>query len=150
MNPDRPVARTSSTFDVTRLAVAATVLALVAAAMWFAWLGWDDDYYLVDGVPQGPYRAWQVVGCGLSVAVATVLAHLRAPGVLAIFVLAGAASLGFAVPWAVHAAATDDSGLWVVGLLFLLVGAGVALTVLLTVTSLVTTAVSQRRDARLR
>ena len=75
------------------------MLALFAAAMWFAWLGWDQEYYLVDGVAQGPYRAWQVLGC--------------------------------------DAASTDDSGLWVVGLLFLLVGSGLGLLVLLTITAVV-------------
>ncbi|WP_235737199.1 hypothetical protein [Nocardioides alcanivorans] len=40
--------------QVLRLGAAAVVLALFAAAMWFAWLGWDHDYYEVDGVPQGP------------------------------------------------------------------------------------------------
>ena len=44
--------RTSS--YAARLGVAALVLALVAAGMWFAWLGWDQEYYLVDGERQAP------------------------------------------------------------------------------------------------
>ena len=86
------------------------MLALFAAAMWFAWLGWDQEYYLVDGVAQGPYRAWQVLGCGLSISAAAVLAYLWAPSVWAVFVLAAAADLGFAVAWSRDAASTDDSG----------------------------------------
>ena len=112
--------------------------------MWFAWLGWDHEYYQVDGVPQGPYRAWQVLGCGLSIAVAAVLAYLWVRSVWAIFVLAAAADIGFAVPWALDAASTDDSGLWVVGLLFLLVGGGIGLMVLLAVSAAAT-----RRPLRL-
>ena len=105
--------------------------------MWFAWLGWDHEYYMVDGVAQGPYRAWQVAGCGLTIVTATVLAYLRVPQTAAIFVLAGAAAFGFAVPWAMDAS-SDDTGLWVVGLLFLLVGGGAGLAVVLAVTNAVT------------
>ncbi len=120
-------------------------LALFAAAMWFAWLGWDDEYYLVDGVPQGPYQAWQVVGCALSIALAAVLAQLWARRVWAMVLLAPAAVIGFAVPWAVDAAGSDDSGLWVVGLLLLLVGGGVGLLVVLGVTAAVASVVAGRR-----
>jgi hypothetical protein len=111
------------------------VLALFAAAMWFAWLGWDHEYYQVDGVAQGPYRAWQVLGCALSISTAAILAYLWAPSVWAVFVLAAAADIGFAIPWALNAASTDESGLWVVGLLFLLVGSGLGLLTVLTITA---------------
>ena len=111
------------------------MLALLAAAMWFAWLGWDHEYYQVDGVAQGPYRAWQVLGCALSISTAAVLAYLWAPSVWAVFVLAAAADIGFAIPWALNAASTDESGLWVVGLLFLLVGSGLGLLTVLTITA---------------
>lgn len=145
VNPYQPAAR-SIVLHVARLAGAAVALGLFAAAMWFAWLGWDNEYYQVDGVAQGPYRAWQVIGCGLSIAAAAVLAYLWVRGVWAIFVLAAAADIGFAVPWTRDAASTDDSGLFVVGLLFLLVGAGVGLVVLLAATA----AVATRHRPRLR
>lgn len=123
----------SSSF--VRLGSVALVLGLFAAAMWFAWLGWDHEYYEVDGVAQGPYRAWQVVGCGVSVAAASVaaLVWVRRGAVL----LAGAAAVGFSIPWAVDAASTDDSGLWGVGLVLLLGGSFIGLVVLLTVTEAV-------------
>ena len=89
------------------LSAATLVLALFSAAMWFAWLGWDDV----------PYAVWQVVGCGVSICVAAVVALVRA-GRGAVL-LAAAATVGFAVPWGVHAASTDDSGLWLVGLVML-------------------------------
>ena len=107
------------------------VLGLFAAAMWFAWLGWDDTYYEVDGVQHGPYRAWQVVGCGLSICVGAVLGLVRVRR--GVVLLAGSATVGFAVPWSVHAASTDDSGLWAVGLVMLLGGAFIGLVVVLTV-----------------
>ncbi len=135
MHPTQPAL---TACRIARLGGTALALGLFAVAMWFSWLGWDHEYYLVDGVAQGPYRSWQVLGCGLSIATAAVLAHLSVRGVWAIFVLAAAAIIGFAVPWALDAAATDDSGLWVVGLLFLLVGGGLGLVVLLSISAAVT------------
>lgn len=129
--PDQP-SRDSLGHRAARLGGGALALALFAAGMWFAWLGWDDEYHLVDGVPQGPYRTWQVLGCGVSIAAAAVIVHLWVRGRWAVLVLTAAAVLGFAVPWTAHAAATDDSGLFVVGLFFLLVGGGTGLVLLLT------------------
>ena len=122
--------------DGARLWPTAVALALFAGAMWFAWLGWDHEYYDVDGVAQGPYRTWQVVGCGLAIATATVVAFFRVPRTAATFVLAGAAAGGFAVPWAVWAS-SDDSGMWLVGLFLLIIGGGVGLALLLAVTNTV-------------
>ena len=133
-----------------RLGGTAVALGVFAAAMWFAWLGWDTEYYQVDGEAQGPYRAWQVIGCGLSVAAAAVLAYRWVRGDWAIFVLAAAGVIGFAVPWTVDAASTDDSGLYLVGLVFLLACGGTGLTVLLAVTAAVGAAVAKRRAGRLR
>lgn len=126
-----------------RLPVAVVGLALVAASMWFVWLGWDDDYYEVDGVTQGPYRAWQVVGCGLSICAVAVAARLWAGR--GVVLLAAAAAVGFAVPWTVHAASTDESGLWAVGAVFLLAGGLVGLVVVLTVAELVLRAWRHKR-----
>lgn len=109
-------------------------LGVFAAAMWFAWLGWDHQYYEVDGISQGPYRAWQVIGCGLAISAAAVGAYLRVRRPAAIVLLAAAADIGFAVPWALNASAADETGLWVVGLFLILVGGGVGLLVLLAVT----------------
>jgi peptidoglycan/LPS O-acetylase OafA/YrhL len=119
---------------LARLGIAALGMALFAAAMWFAWLGWDHEYYQVDGVAQGPYRPWQVIGCGVSVAAAAVAAQLWVRGVWSVFVLAVAATIGFAVPWTADAAASDDSGLFVIGLLFLLIGGTTGLVVVLAIT----------------
>jgi hypothetical protein len=115
--------------------------------MWFAWLGWDSEYYLVDGVSQGPYRTWQVLGCGLSIAVGSVVAYAWVRSVWAIFVLAAAADIGFAVPWTMHAISTDDTGLWVVGLLFLLVGVGSGLVAVLAVSAAVAARSAHRRTS---
>ncbi len=107
--------------SLSRLAAAALALGLFAAAMWLVWFGWDDV----------PYDPWQVVGCGLLICVGAVSARVWAGG--GAVLVAGAATVGFAIPWAVYAASTDDSGLWAVGLVLLLAGSFIGLVVLLTV-----------------
>ena len=105
------------------------VLLLVAAASvlaWYGWLGWDHEFQTdAQGVPSGTYQAWQVIGSALTV-VATVVAAvvvLRGP---ARFVVPVVAALAYAVAWS--ASANDgETGLWVVGLGFLVIGAGSAL-----------------------
>lgn len=120
---------------MTRILGASAALALFSAAMWFAWLGWDHEYYVVDGHAQGPYRAWQVIGCGASVVVAAVLAYAVVRRLWAIVPLAAAGTVGFALPWSWDAARNDESGLWVVGLILILGGAGTGLLVVLAVAS---------------
>jgi hypothetical protein len=119
-----------------RLLATALLLALFSAAMWFAWLGWDHQYYEVDGVAQGPYRAWQVVGCGASVVAAAVLAYVRVRTAVSAGVLAVSAAVGFALPWSWDAS-SDETGMWVVGLFLLVIGGSIGLGLLLTVTHLV-------------
>lgn len=120
-----------------RILSTSVALAVFSAAMWFAWLGWDHEYYLVDGVAQGPYRAWQVVGCAVALAAGAVAAYALVRRVGAVLPLAAAGALGFAVPWAMEAARTDDSGLWVIGLILLLGGATAGLLAVLGVAALV-------------
>src|SRR5689334_8406408 len=116
-----------------RILSTSAALAVFSAAMWFAWLGWDHEYYLVDGVAQGPYRTWQVVGCVAGILLATIVAWIAVRRTWAIFVLPAAAAFGFAVPWSIDAGGTDDTGLWVVGLFLITAGGSVAL---MTVTAL--------------
>jgi hypothetical protein len=116
--------------------------------MWFAWLGWDHTYYDVGGVPQGPYSAWQVIGCCLSIGAGAVFALVWVRQSVAIFILASAAVIGFAIPWSAEAARTDESGLWVVGLLYLLVGGSLGLVALLAVANSVLLWRPRRRSRR--
>ncbi|WP_336670400.1 hypothetical protein [Tsukamurella sp. USMM236] len=115
-----------------RVILTLVALAAVAAGAWFAFLGWDQEYYEVDGVAQGPYRPWQVIACGAVIVLActAAFAYLRRVWLLA--VIPAVAVVGFAVPWAAWAS-QDDTGLWVVGLLFLLVGGTMGLTAWLAV-----------------
>lgn len=93
---------------------------VLGAATYAAWLGWDTEYYYdADvGAYQGPYRPAQVVGCAITFGVVTAALALRWRPV---FVAAGA-SLGFWVLWTAQASREDESGLFVVGALMLLVG----------------------------
>ena len=108
------------------------VLLLVAAASvlaWAGWMGWDHTYQTDDqGVPSGPYQSWQVIGSALTVvaAMAAAVRALRGPARLAVPVVA---ALAYAVAWSVSAD-DGDTGLWVVGVGFLLIGAASALALL--------------------
>ena len=107
---------------------AAGVLAVAAlsAASWYAWMGWDHQYQIVDGEQTGPYEVWQVAGCVLTllaVYVGALLLRVRAWAAAAALVLA------FTIAWTVQAAGADESGLYAVGTIGLLLGliAGTAL-----------------------
>ncbi|BDH57272.1 hypothetical protein MTP03_22110 [Tsukamurella sp. PLM1] len=103
-------------------------LAVFAGAMWFAFLGWDQEYYEVDGVTQGPYRPWQVIACGAAIVGAATVAFLYLRHVWLLAVIPAVAVLGFAVPWAAWAS-QDSTGLWLVGLILLVGGGMMGLTV---------------------
>ncbi|MGW0776057.1 hypothetical protein ACWD01_20920 [Streptomyces sp. NPDC002835] len=46
---------------------AVLVVAAVSAALWAAWLGWDQHYDVhPDGSTTGPYEVWQVAGLVLT------------------------------------------------------------------------------------
>jgi len=108
-------------------------VALLSASAWLAWLGWDHQYQVdpATGVESGPYEAWQVIGCALSLLVLFVGALLA--GVRPW--LAGAAlTLAFTAAWTAQAAPDDESGMYGVGMIMLLVGLSVATVVVAAVT----------------
>ncbi|MGR6321433.1 hypothetical protein Q2K19_18585 [Micromonospora soli] len=103
------------------------LLAAATVGAWFAWLGWDSGY-TVDpetGAISGPYAVWQVAGCVLTLAViAAVGAWWLSP-----WLVAPVMTVAFTVTWAVHAASTDDTGLWAVGAVLVLIGMAAGSTV---------------------
>lgn len=107
-----------------RLRTVAVVLgaALAAVATWVAWLGWESGYRTdpATGAVSGPYSVAQVVGCVLTLVVIAAAAGWWAPP----WFVAPAVTLGFTTAWTLDAAATDDTGLFAVGTLLLLVGLG--------------------------
>lgn len=112
-------------------ATGVAAVAVLSALSWFAWMGWDHQYQIVDGEPTGPYEAWQVAGCVLSllaVFVGALLLRVRAWAAAAALVLA------FTIAWTVQAAGEDDSGMYGVGTIMLLFG-------LITATALVSAVV---------
>ncbi|MBB2925436.1 hypothetical protein [Cellulomonas cellasea] len=136
-----PAARASTSPTGAARAGHLAALAVLGAACWFAWLG-NDTTYQVDpatGVASGPYEAWQVLGCVLSLAVAVVLGTVRLGGPTTVVVT----TLAFTVAWSVTASA-DESGLWLVGALLVLVGVAVGASGVAAVTA----AVLRRRRAR--
>ncbi|GAA1849338.1 hypothetical protein GCM10009836_31360 [Pseudonocardia ailaonensis] len=92
------------------------VLALLVAASWLVWTG---------GVGAA-HAPWQVAGALACAVALTVLAPRWLPGPVVIVV----APLAFTVAWAVSARTADDSGLWAVGAIMVLLGS-VAATLLL-------------------
>lgn len=125
-----PPVPTRPTRSRGRAAALAAVVALLAAACWFAWMGWDAEYQTdpVTGEVSGPYEAWQVLGCVLSLVLVTVPAVRVLGGRRAVLVVTAA----FTVAWSIAPAATDESGLWLVGAILVLVGtaAGTSLVAL--------------------
>lgn len=115
-------------------AVRAGVLAVLAATCWFAWLAWDTTYQAdpATGEASGPYEAWQVLGCVLSLAVVVVggTAVLGAPLTVVVTTLA------FTVAWSLTASA-DETGLWLVGALLVLLGTAVGASVVAAATAAV-------------
>lgn len=99
-------------------------MAVLSAASWFAWMGWDTQYQIdpVTGVSSGPYEAWQVIGCGLSLLV--VFAGAVALRVRHWYV-AAALVAAFTAAWIVTAAQQDDTGAYLFGAV--LVAAGLAM-----------------------
>jgi hypothetical protein len=117
--------------SVLRAAAGAVVVAGATVATWFAWLGRDTGYQIdANGNQTGPYTTGQVAGCVLTllaVLVAAVL--LRVPPLVA----AAAMTVAFTAAWAVQAAATDETGLFLVGAILVFAGtaAGTAVTAVL-------------------
>ncbi|MEH0821821.1 MULTISPECIES: hypothetical protein [Micromonospora] len=102
------------------------LLALATAGAWVAWLSWESGW-TVDpetGDMSGPYAVWQVAAAVLS------LAALAAVGGwwLNIWLVAPVMTVAFTVPWAVHAASTDDTGLWAVGAALVAIGTTIGTT----------------------
>ncbi|MEH0842110.1 hypothetical protein V6U81_06925 [Micromonospora sp. CPCC 205711] len=111
----------------TRALLAGLLLALATVATWWAWLGWDTGYTTdpETGATSGPYQPWQVAGCVLTLAVVAAVAGWWLRPWLVVPVM----TLAFTAAWTIRAASTDDSGLWAVGAVLVLVGTGVGVTV---------------------
>ncbi|MFF8534194.1 hypothetical protein ACN6K9_003211 [Streptomyces sp. SAS_267] len=113
--------------------VSILLLAGVSLAVWAAWLGWDQHRDVQpDGSTTGPYEAWQVIGLALILLAPVYWAASRryTPGA----VLGTTAGLTVA---AYYDWSDDSSGLYMVGVVLVMLGSLV-----------VTTAVSAIASAR--
>jgi hypothetical protein len=110
-----------------RSLLGAALLAVATVVTWYAWLGHDTEYHLDEaGNPAGPYTTMQVAGCVLTLVVLLVGAVLLRVHPL---VAAAAMTLAFTVAWTAHAAAADETGLFLVGTVLVLGGMAVGTTV---------------------
>jgi len=118
-----------------------TVVVLTVVA-WWIFLGRDvvREVDPVTGNVTGPYEAPQVIACVLVLAALVVVGTLSAPAWAAVLAVA----VPFSAAWTIQAQATDDSGLWAVGALLVLLGTLAGGTVV----AVVTRAVERRRAAR--
>ncbi|MEV1072278.1 hypothetical protein [Micromonospora parva] len=110
----------------TRVLLGVLFLAAATVGAWLLWLGWDTRY-TVDaqtGASSGPYEAWQVIGCVLTLVLLAGFAGTR----LSPWLVAPVMTVAFTAVWSWRAAGTDDSGLWVVGGILVLVGMAVGST----------------------
>ncbi|MEV4727969.1 hypothetical protein [Micromonospora humida] len=110
----------------TRTLLGGVLLAAATIGTWVAWLGWESGYSTDPrtGATTGPYAVWQVVGAVLTLVVVAAAAGWLLSPVL----VAPVMTVAFTAAWSGHAAATDDSGLWVVGAVLVLFGTGVGST----------------------
>ncbi|MEU4388611.1 hypothetical protein [Promicromonospora sp. NPDC023805] len=115
------------------VALATLVIAALTTATWWT-LGRDTtgEVDAATGSVTGPYEAPQVIACVVVLVGLAVIAALVLPAWLAVL----AVSLPFTAAWTLHASSTDDSGLWAVGAILVLVGTLVG--------SIVVTAVTRR------
>ncbi len=108
-----------------------TFVVLGSAAAWFGWMAWDQEYWTDPdtGMEHGPYRAWQVIGCGLTlVAIAVWTSRSRWwPTVLL--------PPSFTLAWSVTAS-EDTTGLWMVGAIMVAIGSTVGTLIVLGITRL--------------
>ncbi|MEU4677574.1 hypothetical protein [Micromonospora sp. NPDC023737] len=96
------------------------LLAATTVGTWLAWLSWNTGYQIdpETGAVSGPYAVWQVAGCVLTLAVVAAAGGWW----LSPWLVTPVMAVAFTVPWAVQAASTDGSGLWVVGATLVLIG----------------------------
>ncbi|MEU6100107.1 hypothetical protein [Streptomyces flaveolus] len=94
------------------------VLAAVAAALWAAWLGWDQQRDVhPDGSTTGPYEAWQVIGLVLTLLVPVCWAAFRDHGAGVVPGITAGLTVSAVYDWS-----DDASGLFVVGAGMVMVG----------------------------
>jgi len=111
-------------------------ITLVTMAAWYGWLGWDQvsDQH-PDGSTSGPYEAWQVIGLVVTLLVPMIWAVTRRYSPAAV----AGTTIGLTVA-AYYDWSDDSSGLFIVGVGMIMIGAAV----LTAVTAAVVSALANR------
>ncbi|MFH9615436.1 hypothetical protein ACH4MM_17230 [Streptomyces pratensis] len=92
--------------------------ALLAAALWAAWLGWDQHRDVhPDGTTTGPYEAWQVIGLVLTLLVPLCWSASRQDIVGPVAGITAGLTVAALYDWS-----DDASGLFVIGVGTIMVG----------------------------
>ncbi|MEU5909554.1 hypothetical protein [Micromonospora sp. NPDC047527] len=128
----------------TQKLLGALFLAVATVGVWLLWLGWDTEY-TVDpetNSTSGPYEPWQVIGCVVTLVLLAALAGMR----LSPWLVAPVMTVAFTVAWSWQAASSDDSGLWAVGAVLMLIGMAAGSTAV----SLAGRRIGRRRASRSR
>ncbi|WP_328447616.1 hypothetical protein OG780_12530 [Streptomyces sp. NBC_00386] len=111
--------------------VSVLLLACVSLAVWAAWLGWDQHRDVQpDGTTTGPYEVWQVIGLVLILLAPVYWAASRR--YLAGAVLGTTAGLTVA---AYYDWSDDSSGLFIVGVVLVMLGSLAVTTVVSAIAS---------------
>ena len=95
-----------------------TLVAMTVVTWWTLGRDTTQDVDPVTGSVTGPYEAPQVIACVVVLIGLVVIGALVLPAWLAVLGVA----LPFTAAWTIQAAASDDSGLWAVGAVLVLVG----------------------------
>lgn len=106
------------------------IVTLTTATWWTLGRDTTRDVDPATGAVTGPYEAPQVIACVVVLVALVVIGALLLPGWLAVL----AVGLPFTAAWTVQASSTDDSGLWAVGAVLVLVGTLVGGTIVTAVT----------------
>ena len=121
-NRDRPAAQQWASV---------ALIAVLSAGLWFGWFAWDTEYQYdaATGRMGGPYAVWQGVGAFLCSIVVVWFASRLLRFAVALLVIP--ASFTFA--WITTAAATDVTGLWIVGAVLIAFGTTVGAAAMLAI-----------------
>ncbi|MEU1040268.1 hypothetical protein [Streptomyces sp. NPDC005907] len=119
---------------VRRLMPDFLLLAVTAAALWTAWLGWDQHRDVhPDGSTTGPYEAWQVIGLALTLLAPVYWAASRRHTVSAVLGTTAGLTAAAYYDWS-----DDASGLFAIGVALVMLGTLAATTAVTAVTAALT------------
>ncbi|MET9106348.1 hypothetical protein [Streptomyces zhihengii] len=103
-------------------AVATLILALTSAALWAAWLGWDQHRDVhPDSSTTGPYEAWQVIGLVLTLLAPLYWAAARRHVTGAVLGITAGLTAAAYIDWS-----DDASGLYMIGVIMVALGSAAA------------------------